>query len=102
MSRDKRLTAADILHTLHTQMPELRQRYKVRSLGLFGSYAKDRPHLKSDVDLLVEFDQPLSLLRFIELEQHLTEMLGIQVDLVMKNGLKPSIGRRILEEVVPI
>ena len=55
------------------------------------------------LDALVEFDDDtLSLLKFIEMERYLSELLGVKVDLVEKSGLRPTIGRRILEEVKPI
>lgn len=83
-------------------MPELRQRYKVRSLGLFGSYVRNEQKKGSDVDLLVEFDEIPSLFDFVGLEMVLTQLLDVKVDLVMKDALKPSIGRNILDHLVPI
>jgi predicted nucleotidyltransferase len=56
----------------------------------------------SDLDILVEFNQAPSLLEFINMEDDLSEKLGIKVDLVMKKALKPRLGQRILEEVVPV
>jgi uncharacterized protein len=91
-----------IILVLQAHLPELRERYGVRSLGLFGSYLHGRQHKTSDVDLLVEFDRVPSLFRFLELEQHLSEILGKRVDLVMRDSLKPAIGGRILQEVVEI
>jgi len=55
-----------------------------------------------NLDLLVEFDQIPGLLEYIELEQYLTQLVGVKVDLVMKDTLKPAIGRRILSELVPV
>lgn len=85
---------------LREQMPELRRRYGVRYLGIFGSWVRREQTKASDLDLLVEFDdRPLSLFDFISLENHLGDLLGIKVDLVEKNVLKPYIGRHILREV---
>jgi hypothetical protein len=56
----------------------------------------------SDLDLLVEFREPPSLFQFIRLENELSDVLGIDVDLVMKSALKPAIGRSILHEVKAI
>jgi hypothetical protein len=80
----------------------LRRDYGVRTLGLFGSYVRNQQGPKSDIDILVEFEMPIGLLRFNKLERRLGEILGGKVDLVMKSALKPHIGRRILEEVVPL
>ncbi|BFU89549.1 MAG: nucleotidyltransferase [Nitrospira sp.] len=78
----------------------LRKQYHVRSLGIFGSYVRSTQRSGSDLDLLVEFTEEPSLFEFIELEGRLSELLGVKVDLVMKDTLKPLIGRQILEEVV--
>ena len=88
---------------LRKHLPELRERYKVKSLGLFGSYVRRDQRKRSDLDVLVEIsDDSLSLLKFIELELYLCDLLGVNVDLVEKSGLKPRIGQRILNEVVPL
>ncbi len=93
----------EILATLRAHLPELRQRYGIRSLGVFGSYVRGEQRRRSDLDLLVEFDdRALSLFDFVEIENYLSELLGVKVDLVEKSTLKPAIGRHILEEVVPV
>jgi predicted nucleotidyltransferase len=78
------------------------ERYRVNSLGLFGSYVRREQRPESDIDLLVAFDDPPSLLKFIELENYLTDLLGVKVDLVLKDALKPMIEKRILSEVVQV
>ncbi len=82
--------------------PTLRERFKVKKIGVFGSYIRGKQKKSSDLDILVEFKKTdtLSLLEFIGLENYLTEALGTKVDLVEKSGLKPRIGKHILEEVV--
>ncbi len=93
----------EILATLRAHMPELRQRYGIRSLGVFGSYVHGEQKRRSDLDLLVEFDgRPLTLFKFIEIENYLSDLLDVKVDLVEKTALKPAIGRHILEEVLPV
>ena len=78
----------------------LQERYKVSELGIFGSYVRQEQTENSDVDLLVEFSETPSLLKFINLENYLSDKLGVKVDLVHKKGLKPRIGERILAEVI--
>jgi len=82
--------------------PKLKERFKVKSIGVFGSYIRGEEKKRSDLDILVEFEESasLSLLDFIGLENYLSEELGVKVDLVEKSTLKPRIGKRILEEVV--
>ncbi len=72
------------------------------SLGLFGSYVRGEQHKKSDLDVLVQFSKVPGMLKFLALERDLSQLLGVSVDLVQKEALKPSIGKRILEEVVSI
>lgn len=78
----------------------LQERYNVRELGIFGSYVRQEQTETSDVDVLVDFSETPSLLKFVNLENYLSDNLGIKVDLVHKAGLKPRIGERILAEVV--
>ena len=92
----------DIEQVLKQSMPEVTERYKVKSLGIFGSYVRKEAKKSSDLDILVEFHQAPSLLEFIRMEDELSEKLGIKVDLVMKKALKTHIGQRILAEVIPI
>jgi predicted nucleotidyltransferase len=92
----------DFRRALRARLPELRKTYAVRSLGIFGSYVHGRQGKRSDLDVLVEFSRPPTLLQFIRLERELGVLLGARVDLVMKSALKPAIGERILREVVPV
>jgi len=92
----------DILATLRHHLPELRERYGVTSLGVFGSYVQGRQRKRSDIDVLVEFGQAPTLFGFIDLQEELSALLGVKVDLVSRKALKGEIGRRILEEVVAL
>ncbi len=91
----------NFLEDLQSIFPELRERYGITQLGIFGSYIRGEQTAKSDLDLLVEFEpeRRFGLLTFCELENELSDRLGIKVDLVMKTGLKPHLGKRILAEV---
>ncbi len=83
-------------------MPALENQYRVRSLSVFGSYARRRQTRRSDVDVLVEFEEPPGLLEFVRLQNHLRDAIGVKVDLVSKGALRGKIGARILTETVPI
>ena len=78
----------------------LRQKYGVKDIGIFGSYVRGEVKKGSDLDIIVEFERSLGLLKFINLENYLSDLLGVKVDLVMKSALKPKIGKHILGEVV--
>jgi predicted nucleotidyltransferase len=94
-------TLDHLLEGLHQRLPELKKQYGIVQLGVFGSYVRGEQTSNSDLDLLVEFDsnRRFGLLTFCELENQLSDLLGVKVDLVMKTGLKPRIGERILAEV---
>jgi predicted nucleotidyltransferase len=96
--------AERFMDILKKHLPEIRSRYSVKSLGLFGSYVRGEQRKRSDLDILVEFEEngKPSLFGFIELEQYLSDLLGVKVDLVMKSALKPRIGQYILNEVVTL
>ncbi|MGB9621981.1 MAG: nucleotidyltransferase family protein [Brevinematia bacterium] len=81
---------------------ELREKFKVKDIGVFGSYVKGEQRKKSDIDILVEFEEPIGLFEFMDLEDYLSNLLGAKVDLVSKKALKPRIGEYILKEVVYI
>lgn len=100
--RVNQLTADEAARILREHLPELRVRYSVRALWLFGSYVRGEQRGRSDLDILVEFEETPTLLEFVDLQYSLSELLGVKVDLVMKTALKPSIGQRILAEMVPI
>jgi predicted nucleotidyltransferase len=80
--------------------PTLRERFKVETIGIFGSYVRGEQKKKSDLDVLVEFSEPPSLFEFVELEDFLSQKLGLKVDLVMRDALKPRIKDIILKEAV--
>ena len=95
-------TLDEILITLRADMGALRQEYGVRSLQVFGSYVRGEQRAHSDLDILVEFERTPTFFEFVRLERRLSQRLGVKVDLVMKTALKPTIGRYILAEAVPV
>jgi len=90
----------EIKRTLTAHREILASKYRVKTVGVFGSYARGKPTKKSDVDILVEFKRAVDFFEFLDLEEYLEHILGIKVDLVTKQALKPFIGKHILEEVV--
>ena len=89
-----------ILSLLKQQLPYLRRNFRVKSIGIFGSYAREEQTEKSDIDLLVEFEAPVGFFKFIELEDYLSEKLGAKVDPVTPDALKPLIKPQVMEEAV--
>ncbi len=93
-------TVEEIKRVLNENFELIGKRYKVKTLGVFGSYVRGEESENSDVDVLVEFDEPVGFFKFLELEEYLGGIIGRKVDLVTRKALKPRIGRRILDEVV--
>ena len=87
---------------LRNELPLLAEQYNVATLEVFGSYVRHEQQKNSDLDLLVTFSKPPSLLKYVRLENHLSDKMGVKVDLVMKDSLKPAIGKNILREAVPV
>lgn len=96
------LSLADIRGELAAMLPELRQRYRVAYLGVFGSWVRGEQTGDSDLDLLVDFDGPIDLFAYARLQEQIGRRLGLRVDLVYRPGLKPAIGANVLREVQPI
>ncbi|MBI2053872.1 MAG: nucleotidyltransferase family protein [Candidatus Staskawiczbacteria bacterium] len=90
----------EIKNKIKNEGPFLREKFRVKKIGIFGSYSRGEQKRSSDIDILVEFYEAPSLLKFIGMEKYLSEILGIKVDLVMKNSLKRYIGEHILNEVI--
>lgn len=91
-------TLEKLMATLAEHKEELRKRFKVKEIGIFGSYVREEQTKKSDVDILVAFYETIDLFTFVELENYLRDILGVKVDLVMKEGIKPRLKEKILSE----
>lgn len=92
----------DIILKIREKKPFIAEKYHIETLQVFGSYVRGEQRKKSDLDVLVEFDRTIDLFSFIELENYLSDILGIKVDLVMKDTLKSRIKERILQEAIPV
>ena len=89
---------------MQSQKPRLAQEYGVKEIGIFGSWVRHEQRPDSDVDVLIEFEQParIGLIGLVGLENDLSDLLGVKVDLVIKRNLKRRIGERILQEVITL
>ena len=87
---------------LRKHMPEIAERYHVSALGLFGSYVRGEQTKRSDLDILVDFAKAPNLFELMDLEEYLSSLLGVKVDVVTRGSLRGHIGQRILSEVVAL
>lgn len=92
----------EIKKLIQSRKKDLRVRYGVKAIGIFGSYVRGEQAEGSDIDVLVELEKPIGFFRFLELEEHLESITGLKVDLVTRKALKPAIGKHILDELVAI
>ena len=83
---------------------EVVQRYRVSELGIFGSFVRGEQKKRSDIDILVEFDEKNipGLIKLSEMERYLQRLLKKKVDLVIKSGIRRELKKGILKEVVYI
>jgi len=79
---------------------DLEARFHVKSIGIFGSVARDENTEKSDLDLLVDFSEPVGMFKFLELRDYLRDALNIDVDLTTPRALKPAIKRTVEKDVL--
>jgi len=96
----KRISA--IKHTIADHRDELRKKYKVREIGIFGSYARNENTRNSDIDILVDFEVTPDLLTFIEIENYLEHILKAKIDLVRKPVIRKEIRDAVLKELVTV
>ena len=89
----------DVLARIDRAAPELRG-HAVKELWLFGSAAREELKAGSDIDILVDFNAPVTLFEFARLRRRLESLLGRSVDLVTRDALKPQLREQILREAV--
>ena len=93
-------TFEEIKGILIQSKPIVQEKYQVKEMGIFGSYIRGEQNEDSDIDVLIDFEQSPSLLRFIELENYFSDTTGVKVDLVIKRMLKPRIAKNVLAAVI--
>lgn len=93
-------THQEIESILRDEKPILKQRFNVKEIGIFGSFVRGEQKDTSDLDLLIDFEEPIGLIRYVGLQNYLSDRIGERVDLVTKSGLKKRISGHALKEVI--
>ena len=88
-----------ILNIISKNKSSLKRKYRISKIGVFGSYSRNEATEESDVDILVEFEEPIGL-DFVLLAEELESLIGNKVDLVSSNAVKPKIKKYIEDELV--
>lgn len=92
----------EIKEILERHKEDLKKKHKVKIVGIFGSYVRGGEREASDIDLLAEFEEPVSLLGLVSAEIYLSEILEIRVDLIPKDDLRPELRDSILKEAISL
>ncbi|MGE5342082.1 MAG: nucleotidyltransferase family protein [Candidatus Omnitrophota bacterium] len=90
----------EIVSLLKGQKGFLMNIYKIKEIGIFGSYVRGEQNATSDIDILIDKDSAIGLLKLANLQNYLSKLIGIPVDLVLKKTLQPHVGENILNEVI--
>ena len=90
----------EVIALLRKEKAFLKKKYKINEIGVFGSYVRGDQQEDSDIDILIDKNEAIGLLKLANLQNYLSSLMGIKVDLVIKKSLKPHIGKNILKEVV--
>ena len=91
----------EIQSTLEEYKPMLYEKYSIKSMAIFGSYARKEQNDQSDLDLIVEFKDKIGI-RFIDLADDIERIIGVKVDLVSKGGIKEKYLQAIQSDIIYI
>jgi hypothetical protein len=95
-------TFDELRQLLLLQKQSICENYQITEIAIFGSYARGEETEASDIDILVDYETAPTFIMLVELRDYLTQLFGLKVDIVTKNGLKPRIRDRILGEAIYI
>ncbi len=92
-------TIQEVRDILSSRKQDLKEKYHVKNIGVFGSYARNEQTEKSDVDILVDFEEPIGL-EFVSLAEYLERLIGMKVDLVSRGAIKPGRLKVVEEDLI--
>ncbi len=93
-------TLDEIETTLKGQMPFLQEQFKVKKMGILGSFVRGEQNEAEDIDILVQFSEPIGAIKYLNLENYLSNLLEMEVNLVLKMGLSYRIAQQVLKEAL--
>jgi hypothetical protein len=93
------ISKENITNILKANKSDLASRYHLKSIGIFGSFTRDDFGEDSDIDILIDYDQPLGI-EFIDLAEELEKILDRKVDLVSRNGVKQKYFEEIKKDLI--
>ena len=90
-----------VIEVLANALPDLKSRYPIHHIELFGSVARNDNSENSDIDLLVDVDPEIGL-AIVDLSEELETLLGASVDLITTRGINPRLKKRIERELIHV
>jgi len=90
----------NILVYLQENKTQLKENYQLAKIGVFGSFARNEQNTQSDIDIIVEFEKTPGMIKFIQLEEYLSNVLNNKVDLVTVHSINSTIKEQILKEAI--
>ena len=96
------MSKQEVLRRLEENIGEIRRRFSVKKLSIFGSFARGEVSAQSDLDVLVAFEQKATFDLFMDLKFYLEELLGSPVDLVTDKALRPQVRQAIEGETIDV
>jgi predicted nucleotidyltransferase len=94
-------TLSEIIKKLNEHKEELKNKYKIKEIKIFGSYAKGEQKETSDIDIIVDFEEYPTLIEFIRIQEELENLLGVKVDLLTEESISPFV-KPFIKEVIEI
>jgi len=93
-------TIEEIKRILELYKEDLEKKFKVKEIGIFGSYVRKAQNKNSDLDILIKIEDSISLLDLVKLENYLTSLLGVKIDLIPKEDIREELREEILKEAI--
>jgi len=94
----KMLNKEDIITKLKLELPYLKQEFRIKRIGLFGSFANETQSTDSDIDIIVEFEKPIGL-KFMDLAEYLEKIFNRKVDLLTPDGIRSIRIDKVAQEI---
>jgi predicted nucleotidyltransferase len=94
-------TLNEIIKTLNEHKEELKNKYKIKEIKIFGSYAKGKQKETSDIDLIVDFEDYPTFIEFLRIQEELENLLGVKVDLLTEESISPFV-KPFIKEIIEI
>jgi len=98
----KQIKIENLIKKIKEHRKELEKEFGIIEIKIFGSYVKNQQTSKSDLDIIVEFKETPGFIKFMKIEEYLSNLLGVKVDLLTKEGISPYIRKYVEKEIISL